>query len=85
MGLFSMSVQWKGVEDGLFGHVQGFMAQMITMGEVIYGMSWLVFSNTRMFIGVVLGILTLFVFQVNGGVVLVLLQLWKSFLSLLRI
>ena len=31
VGLFSMSVQWKGVEDGLFGHVQGFMAQMITM------------------------------------------------------
>jgi len=31
VGLFSMLVQWKGVEDGLFGHVQGFMAQMITM------------------------------------------------------
>ena len=31
VGLFSMSLQWKGVEDGLFGHVQGFMAQMITM------------------------------------------------------
>ena len=31
-----------------------------------------------MFLGVVLGILTLFVFLVNGGVGLGLLRLWRS-------
>ena len=48
-------------------------------------MSLLVFSSIGMFLGVVLGILTLFIFQVNEGVVLVLLWLRKSFMSLLRI
>ena len=48
-------------------------------------MSWLVFSVIRMFHGVVLGILMLFVFLVNGGVGLGLLRLWKSFMNLLKI
>ena len=38
-----------------------------------------------MFLGVVLGILILFVFLMNGGVCLGLLQLWKNFLNLLKI
>ena len=37
-----------------------------------------------MFPGVVLGILMLFVFLVNGGVGLGFLRLWKSFLILLK-
>ena len=46
----------------LFGHVQGFMAQMIIMRWGKCGTSWLVFSNIGMFHGVALGILILFVF-----------------------
>ena len=42
----------------LFGHVQGFMAQMLTMLGNICGMSWLVFSNIGMFLSVALGIST---------------------------
>ena len=38
-----------------------------------------------MFPGVVLGILILFVFLVNGGVGLGLLWLWKKFMNLLKI
>ena len=53
--------------------------------KVIYGMSWLVFSSIGMLLGVVLGILMLSAFLVNGGVGLGLLRLWKSFLNLLII
>ena len=45
----------------------------------------LVFSVIRMFRGVVLEILMLLVFLVNGGVGLGLLQLWKSLMNLLKI
>ena len=69
----------------LFGHAQGCMAQIIIIWGVICGMSWLVFNVIRMFHGVVLGILMLFVFLVNRGVGLGLLRLWKSFLNLLKI
>ena len=42
-------------------------------------MSWLVFNSAGMFLCVVLSILMLFVFQVNGGVVLVLLRAIEKF------
>ena len=41
----------------LYGNAQRFMAQMIIMRGDTCGMSWLVFSNTRVYCGVVLGTL----------------------------
>ena len=55
----------------LYGLVQGFMAQMRITREVTYGMTWLVFSSIRGFLGVALGTLILFVFLVSVGVRLV--------------
>ena len=68
----------------LFGHVQGFMAQMTTMRGDTCGTSWLVFSNIERYHGVVLETLILYGFQVNIWVEHLLLWLWKSSLNLLR-
>ena len=40
----------------LFGHAQGFMAQLKTMRRVKCGMSWSVFSSSGEYRGVALGI-----------------------------
>ena len=79
-----MSVQWKGVEDGFIWACSGVYGPN---DNNLRGDLWdeLVFSVIRMFRGVVLGILTLFVFLVNGGVGLGLLRIWKSFMNLLKI
>ena len=47
-------------------------------------MSWLVFNSVGMFLGVVLRILMLFVFQVNRGVVLVLLRAMEFFFEFIE-
>ena len=83
LGLFSVSVQWKGVEDGFIWACSGVYGPN---DNNMRGYMWdeLVFNSTGMFLGAVLGILMLFVFVVNGGVGLGLLRLWKSFLNLSR-
>ena len=84
VGLFSVLIQWKGVVDGFIWACSGVYGPN---DNSLRGDLWdeLVFISTGMFLGVVLGILTLSASLVNGGVGLVLLRLWKSFLNLLMI
>ena len=58
----------KGWGTVLYGHVQGFMAQMRILRGVTCGMSWWVFSSIGGYCGAALGILILFAFLVNVGV-----------------
>lgn len=55
----------------LYGHAQGFMAQMRIMRGATCGMSWWVFSNIGRYRDAALGILMLFAFLVSVGVRLV--------------
>jgi len=83
VGLFSVSIQWKGVEDGFIWACSGVYGPNDNNMRS-YMWDELVFNSTGMFPGVVLGILMLFVFLVNGVVGLGLLWLWISFLNLSR-
>ena len=83
VGLFSVSIQWKGVEDGFIWACSGVYGPNDNNMRS-YMWDELVFNSTGMFPGAVLGILMSFVFLVNRGVDLSLLQLWKSFLNLSR-
>ena len=58
----------RGGEMVLYGHVQGFTAQMRILRGVTCGMSWWVFSSIGGYRGAALGILILFAFLVSVGV-----------------
>ena len=55
----------------LYGHAQGFMAQMRIMRGATCGMSWWVFNNIGGYHDAALGILMLFAFLVSVEVRLV--------------
>ena len=65
VGSFSVLVKWQGVVDGFIWACSGVYGPNDNNERGHVWMSWLVFSNTGGYHGVVLGTLMLYGFQVN--------------------
>ena len=65
VGSFSVLVKWQGVVDGFIWACSGVYGPNDNNERGHTWMSWLVFSNTRGYHGVVLGTLMLYGFQVT--------------------